>query len=56
MKSSAIRTWALIVIAVAGLLGATSVLGDKSLERVRDEPDDNPSPRTNGGRDLSSAC
>lgn len=37
MKASAIRTWALIVIAVAGLLGATSVLGDKSLERVRDE-------------------
>ena len=37
MKASAIRTWALIVIVVAGLLGATSVLGDKSLERVRDE-------------------
>ena len=37
MKASAIRTWALIVIAAVGLLGATSVLGDKSLERVRDE-------------------
>jgi hypothetical protein len=38
MKWSAIRNWALTVIAAAGLTGTTGALAERMLERARDDP------------------